>query len=228
MERTTMNSASQKANYWLRLTTIVVTAAVLGSVPLRLRATDNQPHLSHRKLKKLIENAETPGDHERLVSYYCDQASRLLQKSKEEEERAAYYDAHPLEWNAWKNHMLGKASTYYRRLAKRYAKQAMEADALALIQEQMAKAADNRWRLSTESPLAFCRLYPVGGRGKGGSKSFAKKATEIGITEEDCDCRAQSSKARGLPTLQLCIGVRRQGRAITNPKNELLGFLKTQ
>ena len=129
-----MNSASQKANYWLRLTTIVVTAAVFGSVPLRLRATDNQPHLSHRKLKKIIENAEAPGDHERLVSYYCDQASRLLQKPREEEERAAYYDAHPLEWNAWKNHLL----------AKRYAKQAMEADALALIHEQMAKAAGNK------------------------------------------------------------------------------------
>lgn len=139
-----MNSASQKSNYWLRLTTVVVTAAVFGSVPLRLRATDNQPHLSHRKLKKLIENANRSEDHERLASYYCDQASRLLQKSKEEEERAAYYDAHPLEWSAWKNHMLGKASTYYRRLAKRYAKQAVEADALALIHEQMAKAAGNK------------------------------------------------------------------------------------
>lgn len=139
-----MNSVSQKANYWLRLTTIVVTAAVIGSVPLRLRAIDNRPYLSHRKLKKLIQNAKTPGDHKRLASYYLDQASRLLQKSKEEEERAAYYDAHPLEWNAWKNHMLGKASTYYRRPAKRYSEQARDPDALALIHEQMAKTAANK------------------------------------------------------------------------------------
>lgn len=139
-----MNPIPQRAKCRLRLTAIVLTVVVFGSISVRLGAADNHPQLSHRKLKELIENAKTPEDHKRLASYYHDEASRLLQRSKEEEEMAAFYDAHPLQWNAWKNHMLGKASTHCLRLAKLYAKQAKEAAALALIHERMAKVAENK------------------------------------------------------------------------------------
>lgn len=118
-----------------------MTLMFISIVPMNSIAVDNSSSLSKKELKTLIATAKTPAEHRRLVAYYQQQAGELRKKAKEHEDMAALYKQNPLPYEG--KFAYGTVGfSHCRTFADLFDKQAREAEALASLHEDMAKAAE--------------------------------------------------------------------------------------
>jgi hypothetical protein len=102
------------------------------------RAAESTAPLTKQQVKALIKTAKTPEDHMKLARFYWYEADRLKSEAKDHEEMEADYAANP------SNHPVPKWPTlgqHCKDLSADYRKAAAEAEQMASLHEEMAKAA---------------------------------------------------------------------------------------
>lgn len=114
---------------------LAVAACVTGSTAW---AVEPAGKLTKTQLMSLIRTAKTPADHMKLANYYRYEANRLEADVKEHEGMAAAYDKNPMAHPIPKGQTLGD---HCRNLMKYYGEGASDANAMAAMHEEMAKAA---------------------------------------------------------------------------------------
>lgn len=121
----------------------LVAAAVLLSSSLSMGADTKKSSLSAKEVETLIVNAKTPAEHQRIADYYHQEAQQLSAKAKEHEKMAAEYAKKPALMES-KQPLWGQAASHCRHFAQLYSDESKEAEALAALHEQMAKAASQK------------------------------------------------------------------------------------
>lgn len=106
-------------------------------------AAQNKRTISTKELKVLLKTAKEPVEHQKIVDYYREQAARLTRSAKEHEELAKLYTEYPPYPGMVSKHGtdFGQGAPHCKRWAQLDAEQAKEAEALATLHEDMAKAA---------------------------------------------------------------------------------------
>lgn len=98
-----------------------------------------ETRMSKKEMKELIVNAKSKEDHQKLASYYKQEADRLLAEAKEHEEMAEMYrkNPHPLE----QKHPMAVGAGHCRYVAQRYRQAAAKTQTLAAFHEGLVKKA---------------------------------------------------------------------------------------
>jgi hypothetical protein len=124
------------------LTAIALAMLIAGARAVRLQAQDSKAKvtLSKKQLKDLITNAKESVDHLKLAAYYHQEARRLQQSAKEHQEWADIYAKGPA-GPAAKNPQVNGAA-HCGNWAKLEAEEAKDAEELATMHDNMAKAAE--------------------------------------------------------------------------------------
>jgi hypothetical protein len=131
---------SNRINSFVAMLSVAV--VLLSFIP-RSIAADNLKTLNKKEINTLIATAKTPAQHRRIASYYLQEAQRLSTASKFHEAMAKSYEAQPLPFEA--KHPYGTLGvSHCRYWAELDLKQAKEAEALAALHEDMAKAAEHK------------------------------------------------------------------------------------
>jgi hypothetical protein len=108
-------------------------------------AAQNNPTISKTELKVLLKTAKAPADHQKIAAYYRQEAARLNQSAKEHGELAAIYKQTPPNPALESKHGSSvKGASHCNRWAELATEQAKEAEALAVLHEGMAKAAEKK------------------------------------------------------------------------------------
>ena len=131
------------------LSTIVVlaTLATVSLVSVYSAAQDKKSSVPTRKeLVTLLKTAKEPPEHRRIAAYYRQDAVRLTQSAKEHSELAAIYqERHPFAaMEAKHGDAFGQGASHCEKFAQLAKEQAKEAEALAALHEDMAKAAEQK------------------------------------------------------------------------------------
>jgi hypothetical protein len=106
-------------------------------------AAQNQSTISKTELKVLLKTAKTPTEHQKIATYYRQEAARLNQSAKEHGELAAIYKQTPPNPAMESKHGVSvEGASHCNRWAELDSEQAKEAEALAVLHEGMAKAAE--------------------------------------------------------------------------------------
>lgn len=79
----------------LRLVVFAVAIAMLGAVVSVPAGAAKDQTLSKSELKKLIANAETKADHERIAKYFDAEATKYEAEAKDHGELAPFYQRNP-------------------------------------------------------------------------------------------------------------------------------------
>jgi hypothetical protein len=111
---------------------LAFTMLFAGTTAIRLPAQEKPVKLSHQQLNDLTKNAKEPADHEKLATYYRQEAARMRYESKGHQDLARIY-------GTTKPAALTGAP-HCDTLAKLDADAAKEFDALAAMHADMAKA----------------------------------------------------------------------------------------
>lgn len=125
---------------------LAVSLALLTLAPAYSVAGDNKPVISKKELKVLLKTAKEPADHQKIAEYYRQKAQQLRAGAKEHVEMAEEYTKNPtfaqmeIKQRAW----LGQGTSHCRRWAELDEQEAKEAEALATLHEDMAKAAEQK------------------------------------------------------------------------------------
>jgi hypothetical protein len=124
----------------LTIIAILFTSAVRVSV-----AADNKPLTKH-ELKELLKTAKEPPEHRRIAEYYRQEAKRLYAESKEHSELAEIYGKHQpfLSMEAKHGDTFAQGASHCRKWATLIAEQAKQAESLAALHEEMAKALEQK------------------------------------------------------------------------------------
>lgn len=122
-----------RRNGLLRL--LAVTALLVSTVPGPALAVERKTLPNKHDLKQLIATATTAEDHERLATYYRQEARRLEAATKEHQEMAEEYYRDPSRHPIPKYPTMGQ---HCRDLAGYYAQGATKAATLAALHEQLA------------------------------------------------------------------------------------------
>jgi len=120
-------------------TCLVLALTMLFAGTVRLPAQEKPLRLTHKQLNDLIKNAKEPADHEKLAAYYRQEAARLKQEAQEHETAAKMYGASGMTKSGVPN-----AAPHCDTWAKLDTEAAKEAEALASMHEEMAKAAEQK------------------------------------------------------------------------------------
>lgn len=126
--------------------TLMVIALSLSSfVPVSV-AAKNKTTLSKKELKVLLRTAKEPPEHRKIAEYYRQEAQRLTASSQEHLELAEIYAKNPPfpAMEAKHGTSFGQGASHCRLWAQLDAEQAKEAEALAALHEDMAKAAEQK------------------------------------------------------------------------------------
>jgi hypothetical protein len=124
-------------------TALIIITLAFSSLASVSFAAEKQQALSKKELMVLLKTAKEPGDHRRIAEYFRRQAQRLTAESKYHEEMGAIYKEHPLPYEG--KHAYGTVGlSHCRYWAELDTKQAQEAEALAALHEDMAKAAEQK------------------------------------------------------------------------------------
>ena len=108
-------------------------------------AADNKTTISKTELKVLLNTAKTPAEHQKIATYYRQEAARLNQSAKEHRELAAIYKQTPPNPAMESKHGASvEGATHCNRWAELDAEQAKEAEALAVLHEGMAKDSEKK------------------------------------------------------------------------------------
>ena len=129
--------------------TIAVLAIVvaLSLVSVYSVAQDKKSSVPTRKeLVTLLKTAKEPPEYRRIAAYYRHEAASLTQSAKEHSELAAIYqEHHPFAAMESKHgDAFGQGASHCQKFADLAKEQAKEAEALAAIHEDMAKAAEQK------------------------------------------------------------------------------------
>lgn len=133
------------------LKNLVFTLALIATlVALSLTATysvaQGQKVPTKKELVTLLKTAQEPPEHRRIAAYYRQEAARLRQSAKEHGELAAIYgEKHPFAaMEAKHGNTFGQGENHCKKFAELAEEQAKEADALVVLHEDMAKAAERK------------------------------------------------------------------------------------
>jgi len=128
------------------LAILTVIALALSSFIPVATAAKNKPALSKKELKVLLRTAKEPPEHRRIAEYYRLEAQRLTASAKEHTELAEVYAKNPPfpAMEAKHGSSFGQGAGHCRLWAHLDAEQAKEAEALAVLHEEMAKQAEQK------------------------------------------------------------------------------------
>jgi hypothetical protein len=108
-------------------------------------AAENNPTVSKKELKVLLQTAKEPADHQKIAAYYRQEAARLNQTAKEHEDLATIYkQAPPNPAMEAKHGSAVEGTSHCNRWAELAREQAKESEALAVLHEGMAKDAEKK------------------------------------------------------------------------------------
>lgn len=123
-------------------TLMIIILALASFIPIAIAAENNQV-LSKNELKVLLRTAKEPAEHRRIAEHYRQQAHRLRSEAKYHEEMGKIYEGHPLSYEGKLPYgTVGLSHCHF--WAALDTKQAKEAEALAALHEDMAKAAEQK------------------------------------------------------------------------------------
>ena len=124
-----------------------VLALVLASSLLSAyaAASENQV-ITKKEFKILLKTAKDPVEHRKIAEYYRQEAARLTASANEHEELADVYAKNPpfAAMEAKHGAAFAQGAPHCKRWAELSAEQAKEAEALAAMHEEMAKAAEQK------------------------------------------------------------------------------------
>ena len=108
-------------------------------------ASENQV-ITKKEFKTLLKTAKEPVEHRKIAAYYRQEAVRLTASAREHEELAEVYAKNPRfpAMEAKHGTAFAQGAPHCKRWAELSAEQAKEAEALAAMHEEMAKAADQK------------------------------------------------------------------------------------
>jgi hypothetical protein len=121
---------------------VIVTLAATSLVSVYAAGQDNKPSVPTKKeLVTLLKTANEPPQHLRIAAYYRAEAERLTQSAKEHTELAAIYEqTHPFAAMESKHgDAFGLGASHCQKFAELAKEGAKEAEALAVLHEDMAK-----------------------------------------------------------------------------------------
>lgn len=123
----------------------IIALALSSFVPVAM-AAKNKSALSKKELKVLLRTAKEPPEHRKIANYYRQEAQRLTADAKEHTELAEIYAKNPPfpAMEAKHGSSFGQGASHCRLWAQLDAEQAKEAEALALLHEDMAKQAEQK------------------------------------------------------------------------------------
>lgn len=122
----------------------IVALALLSFVPVAM-AEKHKPVLSKKELKVLLNTAKEPPEHRKIAEHYRQEAQQLTASSKEHAELADVYAKNPTPsmvakpWDAFR-----QAASNCRRSSELLLEAAKQAESLAALHEDMAKAAEQK------------------------------------------------------------------------------------
>lgn len=126
---------------------VLTTIAALSLISVYSAAQDKKSSVPTRKeLVTLLKTAKEPPEHRRIAAYYRHEAASLTQSAKEHSELAAIYQQkHPFAAMESKHgDAFGQGASHCEKFAQLATEQAKEAEALAVLHEDMAKAAEQK------------------------------------------------------------------------------------
>jgi hypothetical protein len=127
---------------------VIIALAFASFATVNSVAAENKakPTISKKELKVLLKTAKEPVEHQKIAAYYRQEAARLNQSAKEHEELAELYAKNPPNAAMEAKHgtAFGQGAPHCHRWAELDAEQAKEAEALAALHEDMAKAAEQK------------------------------------------------------------------------------------
>ncbi len=130
-----------------RMPFALVLTLVLGSSLLftYAAASENQV-ITKKEFKTLLKTAKEPVEHRKIAEYYRQEAAGLTASAKEHEELAEVYTKNPPfpAMEAKHGTAFAQGAPHCKRWAELSAEQAKEAEALAAMHEEMAKAAEQK------------------------------------------------------------------------------------
>lgn len=123
----------------------IITLALSSFVPVTM-AAKNKPVLTKKEVKVLLKTASEPADHQKIAEYYRQKALRLRADAKDHLEMAQDYAKYPRLGAMGPKQLgpLGQGATHCRRWAELDEQGAKEAEALAVLHEDMAKQAEQK------------------------------------------------------------------------------------
>ena len=122
---------------------VAIVLALISIASVYSFADENFSVPTKKELKVLLKTAKEPTEHRRIAAYYRQEAKRLTADAKFHEEMGKSYEKQPLSFEAKHPYgTLGVSHCHY--WAELNLKEAREADALAALHEDMAKAAEKK------------------------------------------------------------------------------------
>lgn len=118
---------------------IVALLALLTLVRTSPVTAGGKPTLTKKELKALIASAKTKEDHQKIADYYKAETERLEAEAKDHDEMAEAYKQSPNPMAVKHPEALGEG--HCREMARRFREAATQAQELAAMHEDMAKAA---------------------------------------------------------------------------------------
>jgi hypothetical protein len=125
---------------------VIVTLTLTSFVSVSSVAQDTKPAVPTKKeLKTLLKTAREPLEHLRIATYYRQEAARLTASSKEHAELAYIYAKTPPHPMVSKHgDTFGQGASHCKKWAELQAEEAKEAEGLATLHEDIAKAAEQK------------------------------------------------------------------------------------
>ena len=124
---------------------IMLTLA-LSLLTTRSMASNANSVITKKEFKTLLKTAKEPAEHRKIAEYYRKEAARLNVSAKEHEELAEIYAKNPPNPAMESKHgsAFGQGASHCKLWAELDTKQATEAEALAAMHEELAKAAEQK------------------------------------------------------------------------------------
>ena len=134
----------QRIHSTIAVLAIVVALSLVSVYSVAQDKTSSVP--TRKELVTLLKTAKEPPEHRRIAAYYRHEAASLTQSAKEHSELAAIYqEHHPFAAMESKHgDAFGQGASHCQKFADLAKEQAKEAEALAAIHEDMAKAAEQK------------------------------------------------------------------------------------
>jgi hypothetical protein len=117
----------------------IVLLALLSFVRTSSVTAGSKPTLTKKELKALIASAKTKDDHQKLADYYKAETVRLEAEAKDHDEMAEAYKKNPSPMAVKHPEAIGEGHCH--EMARRFRETAAQAQELAAMHEDMAKAA---------------------------------------------------------------------------------------
>ena len=123
----------------------IVALTMLSIAPAFSAAGEKKPVVTKKEFKTLLKTAKEPAEHLKIAEYYRQQAARLTAESKEHAAMAEIYAKNPpFPAMQAKHGDTVPGVGHCRKWAELQAEEAKEAEGLATLHEDMAKAAEQK------------------------------------------------------------------------------------